>query len=205
MKTKSRIAEIKRKTSETDIVVRLNIDGSGKSSVKTGIGFLDHMIAGFAKHGLFDIDVKAKGDLHIDIHHTNEDTAICLGKAFEKALGDKRGIRRFGAFILPMDEALVETALDISGRPSFHFNVCPSVKITERDKSYLLNDAKEFIKSLSHHAGINLNIDIRSGTDPHHVIEATFKSLAKALDMACQLDPRVKDVPSTKGKLNEKT
>ncbi|MBI4971648.1 MAG: imidazoleglycerol-phosphate dehydratase HisB [Candidatus Omnitrophica bacterium] len=201
---KNRIAEIKRKTSETDIIVRLNIDGSGKSNVKTGIGFLDHMIAGFAKHGLFDIDVKAKGDLEIDIHHTNEDVAICLGKALDKALGEKKGIRRFGAFILPMDEALVQTALDISGRPSFYFTTSPNVKITERDKSYLLNDAKEFIKSFSHHAGINLNMQLVSATDPHHVIEAAFKCLAKALDQACQIDPRVKSaVPSTKGKLKE--
>jgi len=201
---KNRSSEIKRKTSETDIVVRFNIDGSGKSNVATGVGFLDHMIAGFAKHGLFDIDVKAKGDLHIDIHHTNEDTAICIGKAIDKALGEKKGIRRFGSFILPMDEALVQVALDISGRPSFHFTVSPNVKITERDKSYLLNDAKEFIKSLSHHAGINLNVQLISATDPHHVIEATFKCLAKALDQACQIDPRVKGaVPSTKGKLKE--
>ncbi len=201
---KNRTAEIKRKTSETDITVRLNIDGTGKSNISTGVGFLDHMIAGFARHGLFDIDIKAKGDLHIDIHHTNEDAAICLGKAFDKALGDKKGIRRFGCFLLPMDEALVHTALDISGRPSYFFSVSPSVKITERDKSYLLNDAKEFIKSLSHHAGMNLNIEVKSGTDPHHVIEATFKSLAKAMDWACQVDPRVKGaVPSTKGKLKE--
>jgi len=201
---KNRISEIKRKTSETDIAVRLNIDGSGKSKISTGIGFLDHMIAGFAKHGLFDIEIKAKGDLHIDIHHTNEDVAICLGKAFEKALGEKKGIRRFGSFILPMDEALVQTALDISGRPSFYFNINPNVKITERDKSYLLNDAKEFIKSLSHHAGINLNIQLISATDPHHVIEATFKCFAKALDQACQIDSRVKGrVPSIKGKLKE--
>lgn len=204
MKTNKRSAEINRKTSETDITARIHVDGEGKSSVQTGIGFLDHMIAGFAKHGLFDIEVKAKGDLHIDIHHTNEDVAICLGKALDKALGEKKGIRRFGSFILPMDEALVQTALDISGRPSFYFNVSPNVKITERDKSYLLNDAKEFIKSLSHHAGINLNIQILSGTDPHHVIEATFKCFAKALDQACQIDSRVQGrIPSTKGKLKE--
>ncbi|MBI4398774.1 MAG: imidazoleglycerol-phosphate dehydratase HisB [Candidatus Omnitrophica bacterium] len=199
-----RVAEMKRKTRETDITVRLNIDGQGKSRVSTGIGFLDHMLAGFARHGLFDIEVKAKGDLHIDIHHTNEDTAICLGKAFDKALADKKGIRRFGCFLLPMDEALVQTALDISGRPSFYYRVHPSVKITERENAYLLNDAKEFIKSFSHHAGINLNMDIQSGTDPHHVIEALFKCLARALDAACQIDARIKNaVPSTKGKLKE--
>lgn len=201
---KTRVSEVKRKTSETDITVRLVIDGAGKSSVQTGIGFLDHMLASFAKHGLFDIEVRAKGDIEIDIHHTNEDVAIVLGQAFQKALGKKEGIKRFGFWVLPMDEALVRTALDISGRPSFYFKVSPEVKITERDKSYLLNDAKEFIKSFSQHALINLNMELVSATDPHHLIEAMFKSLAKALDVACQVDSRAKGrIPSTKGKLKE--
>ncbi len=203
VKSNKRSASFKRKTSETDIQVKVKIDGSGKSKVKTDVAFLDHMLEGFAKHGLFDIEVKAVGDIHIDIHHTNEDTAICLGKAFSECLGTKKGIKRYGFFILPMDEALVQVALDISDRPSFHYTVDRKVKITERKNSYLLNDAREFFKTFVQHAGINMNVIIQFGTDPHHVIEALFKCVSKALDMATQIDPRSKGIPSTKGKLKE--
>jgi len=200
---KVRQAGFERKTSETDIKVKFKVDGTGKSKVTTGVPFLDHMLEGFSKHGLFDIDVNAKGDIHIDIHHTNEDVAICLGKALHKSLNEKKGIRRYGFFILPMDEALVQVALDISDRPSFHYKMDRSVKLTERKNAYLVNDAREFFKTFSQHAGINMNLSIQEGTDPHHVIEAVFKSTAKALDMATQIDARIKGVPSTKGTLKE--
>jgi len=208
---KKRAAKIHRKTKETDIQCEVTLDGSGKGRARTGIPFLDHMLESLAKHGMFDIKVKAKGDLDIDIHHTNEDVGIALGEAFKKALGDKKGIRRFGDFRAPLDEALSEArvTLDLSGRGSFHMHTHPKTKWISHPalraratrKSYTLADAKHFLESFASHVGMTLHVDFISGEQPHHVIEATFKSLAKALDWATGMDERVKGVPSTKGKL----
>lgn len=191
-----------RKTKETDIIVDLTIDGKGDSKIKTGIPFLDHMLTLFAKHGLFDLNIKAKGDLDVDIHHTNEDIAICLGQAFEKALVEKKGIRRFGEKTVPMDEALVRVVIDISGR-SF-VNATWSDKPHEaRDvEGYNLEYTRQFFKAFVDNFPVTMNISIlSSGSDMHHLLEAIFKATAKALDEATQIDPRVKGVPSTKGRL----
>ena len=206
-----RKASIHRKTKETDISATVNLDGKGKARVKTGLPFLDHMIESFAKHGLFDIDLNAKGDLHIDSHHTNEDVGITLGEAFNKALGDKRAIRRFADFRAPLDEALaqVRVSLDISGRGSCHIHTHaqtkwiahPALRAKANAKGYTIADAKHFLESFASHMGITLHVDFISGEQPHHVIEATFKALAKALDWATGTDARMKGVPSTKGKL----
>lgn len=206
-----RKAAYKRKTKETDIQASVNIDGRGYANVKTGIGFLDHMIESFAKHGLFDIVLKAKGDLHIDTHHTNEDVAIALGDAFRIALKDKKGIRRFGDFRAPLDEALtqVRISLDLSGRGSFHVHTHPKTKwlshpalaSTKGSKGYTIADMKHFFESFAQNLGMTLHVDFISGDQPHHVIEASFKALAKALDYATNMDKRVLSVPSTKGKL----
>ena len=187
-----RRAVVQRKTKETNIIATVTIDGSGKSKVKTGLRFLDHMLEALAKHGLFDIELKAAGDLDVDTHHSNEDAGIALGEAFKKALGDKKGIRRFADFRAPLDEALAETrvSIDLSGRGSFHMHVNPKTKWLEhpalRSKpnsmNYTVADAKHFLESFSNHMGITLHVDFVAGVHPHHVIEATFKSLAKALD-----------------------
>ena len=208
---KKRTAAIHRKTKETDIRVKLNLDGKGKGRARTGIGFLDHMLETLAKHGLFDLDLKAKGDLHIDTHHTNEDVAITLGEAFKKAIGDKKGIRRFADFRAPLDEALtqVRVSMDISGRGSFHLHTHPktawighpALRAKANKDQYTLADAKHFMESFSSHMGVTLHIDYISGEQPHHMIEATFKALAKALDQATNVDERISGVPSTKGKL----
>jgi len=195
-----RIAKIKRKTTETDIALTLNIDGTGKAKVKTGIGFLDHMLILFAKHGLFDLEIKAKGDLDVDIHHTNEDIGICLGEAVKKALKDKKGIKRFGTKYVPMEEALAKVVLDLSGRYSLIFPK-KLIEIDKKVEGYSLSDTEHFLKALSREAGINLNVNIESGEDLHHIIEAIFKALGMALDEATTIDPRRKDIPSTKGKL----
>ena len=191
---------MKRKTSETDIAISLQLDGAGKSSISTQIPFLDHMLTLLAKHGLLDLQVKAKGDIEVDIHHTNEDIGIALGQALTKALGDKKGIRRYGDFTVPMDEALIRVTLDISGRPSFFVKKFAGFRIDRRAK-YTFDDAVDFLKSFCQHAGINMHVNVLEGEDSHHIIEGTFKALAKALDMAVTLDPRVRGVPSTKGKL----
>lgn len=200
---KKRAATIVRKTKETDIKLSVLIDGSGKSAVKTGIGFLDHMLTLFAKHGLFDITIKAKGDLEVDLHHTNEDVGICLGEAFKKALGDKKGIKRFGYASVPMDEAWAEVTVDISGRPLLKEVTRNEVLEigSETTDRYSLNDAKEFLKAFANSLGLNMIFNIKTGSDLHHVLESLFKALAKALDQATQIDPRVKGVPSTKGRL----
>ncbi len=195
-----RKAQVVRKTQETDIKVKLTLDGMGRSSVKTGIPFLDHMLMSLTKHGLFDLDIKATGDLDVDIHHTNEDVGITLGQALTKALGDKKGIRRFGHFSMPMDEALVRVSLDISGRPSLYVHKAKGVKFS-RLENYSFHDACEFFKALTLHSGINMAIEVAHGEDSHHIIEAVFKAAAKALDMATQKDTRVKGIPSTKGSL----
>ncbi len=208
---KNRKAAIKRKTKETDIRASVNLDGSGKATVRTGLRFLDHMLESLAKHGLFDIEVRAQGDLDIDSHHTNEDVAIALGEAFKKALGDKKGIRRFADFRAPLDEALagVRVSLDLSGRGSFHMHTQvktrwldhPALRAKPNSMNYTFADAKHFWESFADHMGITLHADFISGEQPHHVIEATFKSLAKALDWATGVDERAKGIPSTKGML----
>jgi len=196
-----RKAMIKRKTSETNIAVKLNLGGSGKSKIKTGIGFLDHMLTLFAKHGLFDLEIKASGDLEVDRHHTNEDVGICLGQAFAKALKDKKGISRYGFCFVPMDESLANArvVLDISARPSLYFNKPASIK--GDCEGYNIQDAKEFFKAFAGNSGINMHVDIIRGEDTHHIIEAVFKAFARAMKDAVKIDKRVKGVPSTKGKL----
>ena len=208
---KKRSSRVKRTTKETAITAEVHIEGSGRADVRTGIRFLDHMLEILAKHGLFDIRVSACGDLDIDTHHTNEDVGIALGEAFKKALGQKKGIRRFADFRAPLDEALagVRVSLDLSGRGSFHFHTHPKTKWIEHralrakptSMGYTLADAKHFLESFSDHLGMTLHVDFISGEQPHHVIEATFKALAKALDWATSVDPRSKGIPSTKGKL----
>ncbi len=207
MKKQIRRTNIKRKTSETDIAVSLLIDGKGKSDINTGIGFLDHMLVLLAKHGLFDLKIKAKGDLEVDIHHTNEDVGICLGQAFSKALGAKKGIKRFSTAYVPMDEALVRTVLDISGRPRLDIYIYDaylekkSAGSRKKTEGYTLNDAKQFLQGFVLNSGINMNIGLLEGEDLHHVLEAMFKSLALALKEAVTRDKRVSGVPSTKGRL----
>ena len=197
---KKRVAVFKRKTTETEISVSLALDGCGKSSVDTRIPFLDHMLALLAKHGLIDLQVKARGDLDVDIHHTNEDIGISIGQALTKALGDKKGIRRYGSFAVPMDEALVRVTLDISGRPSLFVKMEKGVRFSRQPK-YTFDDAADFLKSFCQHAGINMHVGVLAGEDTHHIIEGMFKAVAKALDMAFAIDPRVRGIPSTKGKL----
>ena len=189
---------VKRDTKETKISVKLNVDGSGKSSLDTGIGFFNHMLDGFSRHGFFDLDVSVKGDLDVDCHHTIEDTGIVLGTAIKEALGDKAGIRRYGSMILPMDEALVLCAVDLSGRPYLQYHAeftVPRVGDMDTEK------AKEFFYAVSYAAGMNLHIKVLDGTNNHHIMEAMFKAFAKALDEATQEDPRIKGVLSTKGSL----
>jgi imidazoleglycerol-phosphate dehydratase len=197
---KARKAAAKRKTSETDIQIELAVDGKGSSKIDTRIPFLDHMLTLFAKHGLFDLKLKARGDLEVDIHHTNEDIGITLGQALAKALGDKKGIRRYGSFAVPMDEALIRVTLDISGRPSLYVTKAKGVRFSRQPK-YSFEDAVDFLRSFCQHAGVNMHIGVLAGEDTHHIIEGMFKGIAKTLDMATCLDPRVRGVPSTKGKL----
>jgi imidazoleglycerol-phosphate dehydratase len=194
-----RTATIHRKTSETDISLTLNLDGTGVSEIATGIGFLDHMLTAFARHGLFDLTVRAQGDLHIDFHHTTEDVGIVLGAAFAKALGDKRGIRRFGSALIPMDETLAEAAVDISGRPFLAWGVAfERPKIGDMDTELF----EEFFRALAFNAMVTLHVTRRAGHNAHHVAEACFKAAARALRMATETDPRIGDaIPSTKGAL----
>lgn len=198
MKKQARIAKVSRQTGETDITMRLDLDGTGKAAIDTGIGFFDHMLNSFARHGLFDLEVSVKGDLQVDCHHTIEDTGIVLGKAIKEALGDKKGIRRFGDAILPMDEALLLCALDLSGRPYLQFDMEFSVpKVGEFDTEMV----HEFFYAVSCGAGMNLHLKQLDGVNNHHIIEAAFKSFARALDEAVQYDDRIQDVLSTKGSL----
>jgi imidazoleglycerol-phosphate dehydratase len=194
-----RIATIERKTSETNISLTLDLDGTGEADIATGIGFLDHMLTALARHGLFDVMVRADGDLHIDFHHTTEDIGIALGAAFAEALGDKRGIRRFGHALIPMDETLVEAAVDISGRPFLAWDVAfERDKIGEMDTELF----EEFFRALAFNAMVTLHLTQRAGHNAHHVAEACFKSTARALRMATEYDMRVGDaIPSTKGSL----
>jgi imidazoleglycerol-phosphate dehydratase len=194
-----RTAKIERKTSETDIALTLDLDGTGVADIATGIGFLDHMLTALARHGLFNLRVRADGDLHIDFHHTTEDVGIALGAAFAKAIGDKRGIRRFGQALVPMDETLVEAAVDISGRPFLAWNVdFERAKIGEMDTELF----EEFFRALAFNAMVTLHITKRAGHNAHHVAEACFKATARALRMASEHDQRIGDaIPSTKGAL----
>jgi imidazoleglycerol-phosphate dehydratase len=194
-----RIATIERKTSETDISLTVDLDGTGVADIATGIGFLDHMLTALARHGLFDLTVRADGDLHIDFHHTTEDIGIALGAAIAQALGNKRGIRRFGNALIPMDETLVEAAVDISGRPFLAWNVdFERAKIGEMDTELF----EEFFRALAFNAMVTLHITKRAGRNAHHVAEACFKAAARALRMATEADPRIGDaIPSTKGSL----
>ena len=194
----ARTADYVRKTKETDISLHLNLDGTGSSSIHTGIGFFDHMLDGFARHGLFDLKVNVAGDLAVDCHHTIEDTGIVLGNAIKEAVGDKKGIRRYGSCILPMDETLVLCAVDLSGRP---FLVFDGVFTTDRVGYMDTEMVKEFFYAISYTAGMNLHIRVLSGGNNHHMIEAMFKAFAKALDQATVIDPRITDILSTKGSL----
>lgn len=194
----NRTAAITRVTKETDIAMTLNLDGSGTADIQTGIGFFDHMLNSFARHGFFDLDCKVKGDLYVDCHHTIEDTGIVLGEAIKEALGEKKGIKRYGSFLLPMDEALVMCALDLSGRPYLVFDAEFS---TDRVGYFDTEMVKEFFYAVSYSAGMNLHIRQLSGSNNHHIIEAMFKAFAKALDEAVGYDSRITDVLSTKGTL----
>lgn len=190
---------IERTTGETSITIRLDVDGSGTSRIKTGIPFFDHMLTLFAKHGLFDLDVDAKGDIEVDFHHTVEDAGITLGQALSKALGDKKGIRRYGSAYVPMDEALVRAVVDLSGRPYLAYNQPPRVEAINGNFSFQL--VEEFLRAVSVSGAMNLHVDILAGRDAHHMAEGVFKALARALDVATQVDPRVTGIPSTKGVL----
>ena len=194
----ARTAELSRKTKETDICVILNLDGNGNASVDTGIGFFDHMLEGFSKHGFFDLECKVKGDLHVDGHHTVEDTGIVLGNAIKTAVGDKKGIKRYGYFILPMDDALALCAVDLCGRPYLNFECeFPVERVGYLDTELV----REFFYAVSYSAGMNLHIKMLAGSNAHHMIEAMFKAFAKALDMAVSEEPRTTEVLSTKGSL----
>jgi imidazoleglycerol-phosphate dehydratase len=195
----SRIGEVRRSTKETEIFVRVDLDGRGESTVGTGIGFFDHMLEALARHALLDLTVEARGDLHVDGHHTVEDVGITLGMAIARALGDRAGIRRYGDALVPLDEALVRAVVDVSGRPFLHYAI-------DIPKWQMLGDydvflTPEFFRALVLNAGLTAHLDLVRGDNPHHIVEAAFKAFARALDAAATIDPRVAGVPSTKGTL----
>ncbi len=204
---KKRRAKLQRRTAETQISTILVVDGSGRARVSTGIPFFDHMLELLSKHSLCDITIRAKGDLNVDLYHTVEDVGMALGAAFREALGNKRGIRRYGWALVPMDESLaqVRVALDFSSRPYFVFQAKAWKTIANvelgRNKGFRVGLVKEFLRGFATEARCNLHVDVLRGEEPHHVVEAIIKALAKALDLACQRDPRVRGIPSTKGKL----
>lgn len=202
MTKKIRESLIKRKTTETDISGKLVIDGSGKADIDTGIGFLDHMLTLFTFHGLFDLTLKVKGDLKVDRHHTNEDAAICLGKAFKQALGDCSGIKRYGAKEIPMDMAAAKAMVDIGGRYAFAWRMPGYSETLPTPESYSIEDGKDFLDTFAKSACVNIHIDVYAGQDVHHVLEAIFKALGVALDEATQIDARRKGIPSTKGTID---
>lgn len=194
----ARVAKVKRETTEVKVSVELDVDGSGKYSIDTGIPFFDHMLEQLSKHGYFDLKITADGDTEIDFHHTVEDVGITLGQAFDKALGDKKSIRRYGSSFVPFDETLSFTAIDLSNRPFFVFNVeLPSSKVGEFD----IELTKEFFQSLTNNIKANVHIELKYGENNHHIIESIFKSIAKSIDTATQIDPRSDSIPSTKGNL----
>ncbi|HZM28612.1 MAG TPA: imidazoleglycerol-phosphate dehydratase HisB [Gemmatimonadales bacterium] len=195
----SRIGEVRRKTKETDLHVRLVLDGTGAAQVRSGIGFFDHMLEAFARHALIDLTIEGSGDLHVDGHHTVEDTGIAIGQAIAQALGDRAGVRRYADALVPLDEALVRAVVDVSGRPYLSYHV-------DIPKWQMLGDydvflTPEFFRALVLNAGLTAHIDLVRGDNPHHIVEATFKAFARAMDAATTLDPRVTGVPSTKGVL----
>ena len=193
-----RTATVERKTKETDIKVSLDIDGSGKTAIETGMPFFNHMLDAFGRHGLFNVKVDAKGDLEVDFHHTVEDVGLALGQAFKDALGDKHGIHRFGEASCPLDEALAKVVVDLSGRPYLSYNVkIRSGRVGDFDTDL----PHEFFAGFANQLGMNLHIDVPRGENPHHIIEACFKAFARAMDFATQVDSRVEGVPSTKGSL----
>lgn len=194
----TRIATCERKTKETDIKITINLDGSGKTNIHTGIGFLDHMLDGFARHGLFDLDVQASGDLDVDMHHTIEDIGIVLGRVIGQALGEKKGIKRYGSFLLPMDETLAVCAIDLSGRPYLNFKADFTV---ERLGDFETEMFQEFFYAVSYSAAMNLHLKIMDGGNNHHMAEALFKAFGRALDMAVMEEPRIQEAWSTKGSL----
>lgn len=194
----SRKAIVNRKTRETDITLELNLDGSGKSEIQTGIGFFNHMLEGLARHGFFDLTLAAKGDLEVDGHHTVEDVGIVLGQAIKEAVGEKKGIKRYGSFVLPMDDALVLCAIDLCSRPYLNFEYTfPTQMAGDLDTQLI----REFFYAISYSASMNLHIKVLDGLNTHHIIEAMFKAFSKALDDATGFDPRISDVLSTKGSL----
>jgi imidazoleglycerol-phosphate dehydratase len=195
----NRVAEIKRKTAETDIVLRLNVDGGGKFALATGVPFFDHLLTLLARHALFDLDVKVQGDVAVDYHHTVEDVGLVLGDALKQALGDKKGLVRYGFFILPMDECLGRVAIDLGGRPFLAYE-CTPASLYVRDFNILL--VKEFFRAFANACGANVHVKLEYGEEPHHAAECLIKCFARALDQACRLDPRAAgSVPSTKGAL----
>jgi imidazoleglycerol-phosphate dehydratase len=195
-RTVTRAAEISRKTAETDVNVKLSLEGTGRGRISTGIGFLDHMLDHVARHGLLDLEISAKGDLHVDHHHTVEDVGLCLGEALRQALGNKHGIRRYGFGMVPMDEAMASVALDLSGRPLLVF----SNPLGSRSAGgFSLDLVPVFLQALADRAGITLHATVHAGENPHHAAEAVFKALGRALREAVEMDPRVMGVPSTKG------
>jgi imidazoleglycerol-phosphate dehydratase len=196
--TRPRTARLERKTRETQIELELGLDGSGQYEVSTGLAFFDHMLESFAKHALFDLRIKAKGDLAVDAHHTVEDVGIVLGQALREALGSAEGIQRYGSFVLPMAEAKVEVAVDVSNRPYLVYRVALA---NDRIGGFDVSLVEDFLYAFSQHAGLDLHVELRYGKSPHHVVEAIFKGLARALRGALELDPRVRGLPSVKGAL----
>jgi imidazoleglycerol-phosphate dehydratase len=200
--SKTRHAQVHRKTGETDIQIKLVVDGRGDSRIATGIPFFDHMLTLFARHALFDLKVRAKGDVQVDFHHTVEDTGIVLGQALAKALGDKKGLVRYGNFHLPMDETLVRVALDFSGRPLLIWRAPKGIQLNRlKAGDFPAQLTVEFLRAFAQEAGLTLHVEVLYSSETHHLIEAVFKGLARALEMAVRRDPRVKGVPSTKGLL----
>ncbi len=197
-----RIASIDRKTSESSVLVRLNLDGTGQSDISTGVGFYDHMLGSFAKHSLIDLSIQATGDVHIDAHHTVEDVAIVLGDALRQALGDKSGITRFGDCAIPLDETLVQAVVDVSGRPyCVHQGEPAGQEYVVIGGNFIGSLTRHVFETLAHHAGIALHVRVLAGRDPHHIVEAQFKAVARALRAAISADPSVRGIPSTKGQL----
>ncbi|MGN6608191.1 MAG: imidazoleglycerol-phosphate dehydratase HisB [Jatrophihabitans sp.] len=196
----SRTARIERATKETKVLVEIDLDGTGRTDVSTGVGFYDHMLGSFGKHGLFDLTVQVEGDLHIDAHHTVEDTAIALGQAFARAAGDKAGTRRFGDAVIPMDETLVSAAVDLSGRP-YLVHTEPAGAPPTIGPDYATTLTRHVFESFTYHAAIALHVTVHGGRDWHHITEAQYKAVARALRFATELDPRVQGIPSTKGVL----
>jgi imidazoleglycerol-phosphate dehydratase len=199
----SRTGRIERQTSETKVLVAIDLDGTGRTDVDTGVGFFDHMLTSFGKHGLFDLTVAVEGDLHIDSHHSVEDAAIALGQAFAEAAGDKAGVRRFGDAVIPMDEALVSAAVDLSGRPYLVHTELEGAPpyLIGRETAYATSLTRHVFESFTHHARIALHLTVHAGRDWHHITEAQYKAVARALRTASELDPRQQGVPSTKGVL----